>query len=312
MEYKVDKIQNYECKDWLLNKHYAKRMCSISYAFGLFDCNNILVGVVTFGMPPSSTLAESICGKEYKEYVLELNRLVVNEGLPKNTLSFFVSNAIKKLPNEKIIVSFADANMNHNGYIYQATNFIYTGESSNTSKLIDKFGEEFHFRNIGHYQKNNRLNVGLVKRRLNEDLINKKEIANYLRENKKDYKNTVLEKELNIPKTTIEHWFRLDNGFSFPTIEHWIKLKNLLEFDNLHDKKMLDFEMIPDAQQIIKKLELKKVEILPKHRYILFKGSKSFKQNCFKRMKLDVMEYPKGENKRYLNEYRPQVQGRLF
>ena len=120
MKYKVDKIQNYECKDWLLNKHYAKRMCSISYAFGLFDDNNILVGVVTFGMPPSSTLAESICGKEYKEYVLELNRLIVNEGLPKNTLSFFVSNAIKKIPNEKIIVSFADANMSHNGYIYRA------------------------------------------------------------------------------------------------------------------------------------------------------------------------------------------------
>ena len=307
----VIKIKNYECKDWLLNKHYAKRMCSISFAYGLY-IDKLLCGVVTFGMPPSSTLSQSICGKEYKEYVLELNRLVVNGGLPKNTLSFFVSNAIKKLPNDKIIVSFADANMNHNGYIYQATNFIYTGISSNTSKLVDKFGEEFHFRNIGHYQKNNRLNVGLVKRRLNEDLIDKKEIANYLRDNKKDYKNTSLESKLDIPKTTIEHWFRLDAGFSFPTIEHWVKLKNLLEFDNLHDKKMLDFEMIPDAQQIIKKLELKKVEILPKHRYILFKGSKSFKQNCTKRLKLDIMNYPKGENKRYLNEYKPQVQGLLF
>lgn len=312
MEYKVNNIQNYECKDWLLNKHYAKRMCSISYAFGLFDNNNILVGVITFGMPPSSTLSESICGKDYKGYVLELNRLVVNEGLPKNTLSFFVSNAIKKLQGEKIIVSFADANMNHNGYIYQATNFIYTGVSSNTSKLVDKFGEEFHFRNIGHYQKNNRLNVSLVKRRLNEEMIDKKEIANYLRANKKGYKNTELEKELNITKTTIEHWFRLDAGFSFPKINHWVKLKKLLEFDDLHDKKMLSFEMIPDSNEIIKKLELVKVEILPKHRYILFKGSKSFKRNCFKKLKLEIINYPKGENKRYLNEYKPKVQGKLF
>jgi hypothetical protein len=312
MDYKVDKIQNYQCKDWLLNKHYAKRMCSISYAFGLFDSENILSGIVTFGMPPSSTLSESICGKEYKEYVLELNRLVVNEGLPKNTLSFFVSNAIKMLPKNKIIVSFADANMNHNGYIYQATNFIYTGTSSNTSKLIDKFGEEFHFRNIGHYQKNNRLNVSLVKTRKNEELIDKKEIANYLRSNKKDYKNTELEKELGIPKTTIEHWFRVDAGFSLPSIEHWIKLKKLLQFDDLHDEKMLDFEMIPDAKEIIKKLELKKVYILPKHRYILFKGSKSFKKTCLNKLRLEIMDYPKGENKRYLNEYKPQVQGRLF
>ena len=125
--------------------------------------------------------------------------------------------------------------MKHNGYIYQATNFLYTGTSSNTSKLIDKFGKEFHFRNIGHYQKNNKLNVGLVKRRCNEHLIDKKEIANFLRLNKKGYKNTVLEKELNIPKTTIEHWFRLDDGFSFPTIEHWVKLKKLLNFNDIHD-----------------------------------------------------------------------------
>jgi hypothetical protein len=312
MDYKVYKIQNYQCKDWLLNKHYSKRMCSISYAFGLFDNNNILSGVVTFGMPPSSTLAESICGKEYKEYVLELNRLIVNEGLPKNTLSFFVSNAIKMLPENKIIVSFADANMNHNGYIYQATNFIYTGTSSNTSKLIDKFGQEFHFRNIGHYQKNNRLNVSLAKTRKNEELIDKKEIANYLRNNKKEYKNTELEKQLDIPKTTIEHWFRLDSGFSFPSIKHWIKLKKFLQFDDLHDEKMLAFKMIPDAKEIIKKLELKKVEILPKHRYILFKGSKSFKKTCLNKLRLEIMDYPKGENKRYLNEYKPQVQGRLF
>jgi hypothetical protein len=312
MNYKVHKIQNYQCKDWILNKHYAKRMCSISYAFGLFNTHNILVGIITFGMPPSITLAKSICGEEYKEYVLELNRLVVNDGLPKNTLSFFVSNSIKKLPKNKIIVSFADANMHHNGYIYQATNFIYTGLSSNTSKLIDRFGDEFHFRNIGHYQKNNKLNVSLVKRRLNENLIDKKEIANYLRKNKKEYKISVLEKELNIPKTTIEHWFRLDAGFSFPTIEHWLKLKDFLKFDNTYDKKMLAFEMIPDAREIVQKLDLTKVDILPKHRYILFKGSKSFKKKCFEKLKLQIMDYPKGENQRYLSNYNPQVQGRLF
>jgi len=312
MNYKVKRVKNYECKDWLLNKHYAKRMCSISYAFGLYNNEKILVGVITFGMSPSSTLAESICGKDYKDYVLELNRLVVNEGLPKNTLSFFVSKSIKMLPNNKIVVSFADLNMNHNGYIYQATNFIYTGISSNTSKLIDKFGNEFHFRNIGHYQKNNKLNVSLVKRRLNEDLIDKKEIANYLRCNKKGYKNSVLEKELNVPKSTIEHWFRLDNGFSFPTIEHWVKLKDLLKFDNTYDDIMLSYEMIPDSNEIIDKLELKKIEILPKHRYILFKGSKTFKSNCLKKLKLKKIDYPKGENKRYLNIYKPTVQGVLF
>lgn len=310
--YSIKTITHHDCREWLLFKHYAKRMCSISFSFGLFDPGNLLVGIVTFGMPPSSTLAKSICGEKYKDYVLELNRLVVNDGLPKNALSFFVSNSIKKLPNEKIIVSFADANMNHNGYIYQATNFLYTGLSSNTSKLIDKFGDEFHFRNIGHYQKNNKLNVNLVKRRLNEDGIDKKQIANFLRANKKHFTNNDLEKELNVPKTTIEHWFRLDAGFSFPTIEHWVKLKEVLNFDDIHDEKMLSFEMVPDSNEIVEKLELKKVEILPKHRYVLFKGSKSFKKQCFKNLKLDVHEYPKGENKKYDASYKPSTQTQLF
>lgn len=307
---KVKSIENFECKDWLLNKHYAKRMCSISYSFGLY-IDNVLNGVCTFGMPPSSNLAESICGVKLKEKVLELNRLIVNDGLQKNTLSYFVSNAIKMLPNNKIVVSFADANMGHNGYIYQATNFIYTGVSSNTTKLIDKFGDEFHFRNIGHYQKNNRINAKLVKRRLNEDKINRVEIANYL----KSYKGKWTARKLDLEfgyKDTVAHWFRTDAGFSFPNVDDWIKLKGLLNFDDTYDDIMNDFEWIPCANDIMQKLELEKIDILPKHRYIYFKGSKTFKQLCKKELKLDVLEYPKGINKRYDASYKPQTQIVLF
>jgi hypothetical protein len=310
MEKKVESINNFECKDWLLNKHYAKRMCSISYSFGLYF-DGVLNGVVTFGMPPSSNLAESICGEDYKENVLELNRLIVNDGLPKNTLSYFVSNAIKKLPNDKIIVSFADANMSHNGYIYQATNFIYTGVSSNTTKLIDKFGDEFHFRNIGHYQKNNKVNAKLIKRRLNEDKINRVEIAEYLRSYKGNWTARKLDLEFGY-KDTCAHWFRTDKGFSFPNVDDWIKLKGLLEFDNTFDEVMNDFEWTPCANDIIQKLELEKIDILPKHRYVYFKGSKTFKQKCKHNLKLDILEYPKGVNKRYDASYKPQTQINLF
>lgn len=422
---KVQRIKNSETKEWLLKKHYAKRMCSISYAFGLY-VDNFLSGVITFGMPPSSTLSESICGKEYKNYVLELNRLVVNEGLQKNALSFFVSNAIKQLPNNKIIVSFADANMNHNGYIYQATNFIYTGVTSNTTKLIDKEGKEFHFRNIGHKQKtlkkeinlikrivnnlsddllkkeytsilcknkftghcyvasetyyhlsndylkvyhikhensthwflkdkNNNIiditkgqfktkvpydkakrgffltkkpskrslnlmdkvinyNFKIIKRRLNEDKIDNKMIAQFLRDSKTfgNYNNKMISKFLGIHQQKLEHWFRLDDGFSFPSVDDWNKLKTLLNFDDRFDNVMNNYEWIPCANDIIKKLELKKIDILPKHRYIYFKGSKTFKQKCIKSLRLNIKQYPKGENKRYISDYKPSVQTKLF
>ena len=39
--YTVDSIKSSETYDWLLNKHYMKRLTCISYAFGLFK-NQIL------------------------------------------------------------------------------------------------------------------------------------------------------------------------------------------------------------------------------------------------------------------------------
>tara|TARA_R100001443_G_scaffold113054_1_gene127258 strand:+ start:382 stop:1035 length:654 start_codon:yes stop_codon:yes gene_type:complete len=134
-KYTVKSIKSFECKEWLLYKHYAKRMCSISYAFGLFDKH--LIGVCTFGSPPSRSLCVGVCGKNNAHLVYELNRLCVNDNLEKNVLSFFVSSCLKMLNKNLIIVSYADTSMNHNGYIYQATNWIYTGLSAKRSERYD-------------------------------------------------------------------------------------------------------------------------------------------------------------------------------
>ena len=82
--YKVKVIKTEECKEWLLYKHYAKRIPSISYAFGLFK--DELVGILTIGKPASNPLCVGVCGKENSKYVYELNRLCVNDGLEKNAI----------------------------------------------------------------------------------------------------------------------------------------------------------------------------------------------------------------------------------
>lgn len=132
----VKRIDNKETYDFILNKHYAQRLPSISFAFGMF-INDKLEGILTIGKPASNSLCEGVCGKEYKQYVYELNRLCVNEGLPKNTLSQFVSKVLRILSQEKIIlISYADEGANHHGYIYQATNWIYLGK---TKERTDKY-----------------------------------------------------------------------------------------------------------------------------------------------------------------------------
>ena len=297
MNLKVKKVDYSVAKKWLLNYHYAKRTCNVMYSFGLFEDDNIL-GVVTFGMPPSSTLCSSICGKDLRKNVIELNRLITKDNLPKNALSYFVSKSIKLINEDKIIVSFADANQNHNGYIYQSTNFIYTGVSSNTSKLVDKFGEEFHFRNIGHYQKNNKLNVGLVKRRSKDFSLDKNILVSYLKENKGKYTYKSIDKMFGY-KDTASHWFRTDGGHSYPSVDDYMILKEILNLDDRFDEELLNYIMTPCPNQIKEKLELKKVLIKPKHRYILFSGSKGFKRKCKKQFKLRNQPYPKGKNDNY-------------
>lgn len=147
-KYKVKTVPQYQTKSWLLNKHYAKRVPSISYSFGLYDDDKILQGVCTFGFPPNQEYNNGACvfANKISVLTLELNRLVVNDGLPKNTLSYFVSGCLKLLPKPSCIVSYADPNNGHHGYIYQATNWIYTGTS--TPKFVYTFedGSTFDIR----------------------------------------------------------------------------------------------------------------------------------------------------------------------
>ncbi len=135
-------IKSEEAVPWIMEKHYAKRLPCISYAFGLYE-ENQLVGVVTYGIPASNSLCEGICGKDYKEFVLELNRLCLLDNT-KNQSSFLVGNSIQMLPKPKIIVSYADTAQGHVGYVYQATNFLFTGTTKERTDM--SAGEGKHSR----------------------------------------------------------------------------------------------------------------------------------------------------------------------
>lgn len=139
-------IKNEETEPWLLQKHYAKRMPQIMYAFGLYD-DKSLMGVITYGIPASPALCMGICGKEYSDKVLELNRVCL-ETNEKNWASFLVANSMKLLPKPTIVVSYADTAQGHVGYVYQSTNFLYTGLSANRVDWTIKGQEHKHSKTI--------------------------------------------------------------------------------------------------------------------------------------------------------------------
>ena len=143
---KVLPIKTEESYPWLLQKHYAKRIPQIMFAFGLYEKNE-LVGVVTYGIPASPALCMGICGKEYSDKVLELNRVCLLDNT-KNQASFLVGNSIKLLPKPTIVVSYADTGKGHVGYVYQATNFVYTGLSANRVDWTVKGLEHKHSKTL--------------------------------------------------------------------------------------------------------------------------------------------------------------------
>lgn len=144
----VKPIPPKEAEPWLMARHYARRMCPISFAFGAWRGSE-LIGVVTYGTPASPHLCRGVCGEAWADKVLELNRLCcVSE---KNVASALVGGSLRLLPKPSVVVSYADTAQGHVGYIYQATNFIYTGKTDADRKTPrgDRISGGSHSRHNG-------------------------------------------------------------------------------------------------------------------------------------------------------------------
>ena len=144
--YTVKQINRNQCAPFILGIHYAKRWPSISFAYGLFFGSS-LVGVVTYGTPPSAPLRRGIAGDSYKDKVLELNRLCLKNNI-KGEASRLIGASLKLIPKNRIVVSFADMSKGHKGVVYQATNFIYCGLSAKRTDWKVKGKEHLHGQTI--------------------------------------------------------------------------------------------------------------------------------------------------------------------
>lgn len=143
MKGEVRYITKPEATAFLLPRHYSGRKPTISYAFGWYF-KDVLKAVLTVGKPANHFLCTGVCGKENAPYVYELNRLCRENDL-EEPLSQFVSACLRRLAwnNDLIIVSYADTGAGHNGYVYQATNFLYTGKTK----------ERLEFHNAGKHSR---------------------------------------------------------------------------------------------------------------------------------------------------------------
>ena len=78
--------------------------------------------------------------KSSNKYILDLTRMVLNNDMPKNSESWFLSRNIKYLKQTdiKYLITYADTYENHSGIIYQATNWIKYGKGGDGSRVYYK------------------------------------------------------------------------------------------------------------------------------------------------------------------------------
>lgn len=151
---------------WMLKKHYAKRSCPVSHAFGLYE-DGLLVGVCTFGTPVSAPLRSGVCGKVFADKVLELNRLCCEPS--KNRASMLVSGALRLIPKPSIVVSYADMAMGHIGYVYQACNFLYTGLSAKRTDWKIKGMESLHGATVADMSRGQNNRAAFMREKFGDD-----------------------------------------------------------------------------------------------------------------------------------------------
>lgn len=124
------KSAKYACENW----HYSKCMPTSKTAkIGVWE-DGKFVGVIIYSYGANPNL--------YKKYVnsqaecVELTRIAL--GKHANPVSKMISISLKMVkktyPKIRIIISFADLDQDHAGAIYQASNFIYVG---NTTKDVN-------------------------------------------------------------------------------------------------------------------------------------------------------------------------------
>lgn len=144
----VTRVTRNDCSDLILNKHYAGRWPSISYAFGLI-LDGEMEGCVTYGTPSSAPLRNGLAGSELSRNVIELNRLVLMRNR-KNDASFLVSKSLRMMKSigDFIVISYADTSRGHIGKVYQACSFDYYGLSAKRTDWKVKGLEHLHGQTI--------------------------------------------------------------------------------------------------------------------------------------------------------------------
>lgn len=145
---KLDFCDSKACQYAVDHWHYSKSLPPPPrVSFGVWE-DGVFRGAVIFARGASSNLLKPY-GLEITEGA-ELVRVALqkHDAPVSRILSIAVKLLRKHCPGLRLLVSFADPVEGHVGGIYQASNWLYAGQSAPSKKYRDKSGKIWHERMI--------------------------------------------------------------------------------------------------------------------------------------------------------------------
>lgn len=140
IDWATHEAAKYACENW----HYSKCIPKSKLVkIGVWE-NQKFIGAIVYGYGATASLG-SPYGLTMQQCV-ELTRVALTKHFypVSKILSLSIKYLQKQCPGLRLIVSFADQTQGHHGGIYQATNWIYAGQTSSSVFFRDPAGKLWH------------------------------------------------------------------------------------------------------------------------------------------------------------------------
>ncbi len=134
----------YAVKHW----HYSRTMPKSKRSYiGVWE-GGAFIGAIIFGCGSGHATDGRRFGLARQFEIAELLRVALRKH--RAPVTRIVAVAVRMLyaqsPGLRILISYADPRQEHLGVIYQAGNWIYTGETGSSKAFVDRVGQEHHER----------------------------------------------------------------------------------------------------------------------------------------------------------------------
>lgn len=141
-EMTVGPVSFRDVQEFAARYHYTHAARNALWRWGLWH-GAVLYGVVAYNLPTRS-VCESVFGPDHWAHVWHMTRLAMAEHAPHNSESRLIAGSLREIkrlhPGTWAVLSYADIELGHTGFVYQATNAIYTGTGGDPIFHLDQDG----------------------------------------------------------------------------------------------------------------------------------------------------------------------------